>query len=107
MSAVGESDVVCSLLVLIRLASCMLASGSDDGTFSIRDLRLLKVRYAFYGVYNVPHYSVEHSKCNSSPSSYTSYSTTRPLLEGTTDLVGSFFFKTRQVCTCFSHYSPN
>lgn len=25
-----------------RLASCMLASGSDDGTFSIRDLRLLK-----------------------------------------------------------------
>lgn len=24
-----------------RLASCMLASGSDDGTFSIRDLRLL------------------------------------------------------------------
>lgn len=28
----------------IRLASCMLASGSDDGTFSIRDLRLLKVR---------------------------------------------------------------
>lgn len=30
-------------LILIRLASCMLASGSDDGTFSIRDLRLLKV----------------------------------------------------------------
>ncbi|XP_050381996.1 protein HEAT STRESS TOLERANT DWD 1-like [Argentina anserina] len=25
-----------------RLASCMLASGSDDGTFSIRDLRMLK-----------------------------------------------------------------
>ncbi|KAF8395180.1 hypothetical protein HHK36_019122 [Tetracentron sinense] len=25
---------------MIRLASCMLASGSDDGTFSIRDLRL-------------------------------------------------------------------
>ncbi|XP_052184034.1 protein HEAT STRESS TOLERANT DWD 1-like [Diospyros lotus] len=25
-----------------RLASCMLASGCDDGTFSIRDLRLLK-----------------------------------------------------------------
>nr|XP_011459874.1 PREDICTED: glutamate-rich WD repeat-containing protein 1 isoform X2 [Fragaria vesca subsp. vesca] len=25
-----------------RLASCMLASGSDDGTFAIRDLRLLK-----------------------------------------------------------------
>lgn len=25
-----------------RLASCMLASGSDDGSFSIRDLRLLK-----------------------------------------------------------------
>ncbi|GAU19158.1 hypothetical protein TSUD_89230 [Trifolium subterraneum] len=25
-----------------RLASCMLASGSDDGTISIRDLRLLK-----------------------------------------------------------------
>lgn len=30
-------------LIQIRLASCMLASGSDDGTFSIRDLRLLKV----------------------------------------------------------------
>lgn len=30
-------------LILIRLASCMLASGCDDGTFSIRDLRLLKV----------------------------------------------------------------
>lgn len=28
---------------VIRLASCMLASGCDDGTFSIRDLRLLKV----------------------------------------------------------------
>ncbi|KAI3694410.1 hypothetical protein L1987_77375 [Smallanthus sonchifolius] len=25
-----------------RLASCMLASGSDDGSFSIRDLRMLK-----------------------------------------------------------------
>jgi ribosome assembly protein RRB1 len=32
-------------LILIRLASCMLASGCDDGTFSIRDLRLLKVWY--------------------------------------------------------------
>lgn len=31
----------------IRLASCMLASGSDDGTFSIRDLRLLKVQHSF------------------------------------------------------------
>lgn len=30
-------------IVLSRLASCMLASGSDDGTISIRDLRLLKV----------------------------------------------------------------
>lgn len=30
-----------------RLASCMLASGSDDGTFSIRDLRLLKVQHSF------------------------------------------------------------
>lgn len=27
---------------LTRLASCMLASGSDDGTFSIHDLRSLK-----------------------------------------------------------------
>ncbi|KAL9254493.1 HEAT STRESS TOLERANT DWD 1-like protein [Drosera capensis] len=26
-----------------RLASCMLASGSDDGSFSIRDLRVIKV----------------------------------------------------------------
>ncbi|MQM12658.1 hypothetical protein Taro_045576 [Colocasia esculenta] len=25
-----------------RLASCMIASGSDDGTFSVRDLRLIK-----------------------------------------------------------------
>lgn len=31
------------LYYAIRLASCMLASGSDDGTFSIHDLRLLKV----------------------------------------------------------------
>jgi ribosome assembly protein RRB1 len=31
------------LIVLSRLASCMLASGSDDGTISIRDLRMLKV----------------------------------------------------------------
>jgi ribosome assembly protein RRB1 len=30
-------------IVPSRLASCMLASGSDDGTISIRDLRLLKV----------------------------------------------------------------
>lgn len=30
-------------ILLSRLASCMLASGSDDGTISIRDLRLLKV----------------------------------------------------------------
>lgn len=36
-------------LILIRLASCMLASGSDDGTFSIRDLRLLKV--LFYHIF--------------------------------------------------------
>ncbi|RWW54874.1 hypothetical protein BHE74_00038520 [Ensete ventricosum] len=28
---------------IIRLASCMIASGSDDGTFSIRDLRLIKL----------------------------------------------------------------
>lgn len=28
-----------------RLASCMLASGSDDGTFSIQDLRMVKVFY--------------------------------------------------------------
>ncbi|CAH2051457.1 unnamed protein product [Thlaspi arvense] len=27
----------------LQLASCMLASGSDDGSFSIRDLRLIKV----------------------------------------------------------------
>lgn len=37
------SDLTWSFLIPIRLASCMLASGSDDGTFSIRDLRLLKV----------------------------------------------------------------
>jgi hypothetical protein len=28
---------------IIRLASCMLASGCDDGSFTIRDLRLIKV----------------------------------------------------------------
>ena len=37
------NDLLGISLILIRLASCMLASGSDDGTFSIRDLRLLKV----------------------------------------------------------------
>ncbi|XP_073311570.1 LOW QUALITY PROTEIN: protein HEAT STRESS TOLERANT DWD 1-like [Primulina huaijiensis] len=31
-----------NVLTWNRLASCMLASGCDDGTFSIRDLRLLK-----------------------------------------------------------------
>ncbi|XP_075491669.1 protein HEAT STRESS TOLERANT DWD 1-like [Primulina tabacum] len=35
-----KADV--NVLTWNRLASCMLASGCDDGTFSIRDLRLLK-----------------------------------------------------------------
>ncbi|KAD5317411.1 hypothetical protein R6Q59_032750 [Mikania micrantha] len=35
-----ETDV--NVISWNRLASCMLASGSDDGTFSIRDLRMLK-----------------------------------------------------------------
>lgn len=39
-------------LALIRLASCMLASGSDDGTFSIRDLRLLGVCPASCIIFN-------------------------------------------------------
>jgi ribosome assembly protein RRB1 len=37
------SSYLLYFIVLSRLASCMLASGSDDGTISIRDLRLLKV----------------------------------------------------------------
>ncbi|KAK9075954.1 hypothetical protein SSX86_004284 [Deinandra increscens subsp. villosa] len=35
-----ETDV--NVISWNRLASCMLASGSDDGAFSIRDLRMLK-----------------------------------------------------------------
>ena len=31
------------VISMIRLASCMIASGCDDGSFSIRDLRLIKV----------------------------------------------------------------
>lgn len=42
-SKLNDPYLVILSLYLIRLASCMLASGSDDGTFSIRDLRLLKV----------------------------------------------------------------
>ena len=34
--------------ILNRLASCMLASGSDDGAISIFDLRLLKVCIILY-----------------------------------------------------------
>ncbi|KAK3005055.1 hypothetical protein RJ639_017392, partial [Escallonia herrerae] len=36
------NNLMYTFFILTRLASCMLASGCDDGTFSIRDLRLLK-----------------------------------------------------------------
>lgn len=41
------------LTILNRLASCMIASGSDDGTFSIRDLRLIKVCLWFHHVQDI------------------------------------------------------
>ncbi|KAF9614612.1 hypothetical protein IFM89_019589 [Coptis chinensis] len=51
------------LAFLCRLASCMLASGSDDGTFSIHDLRLLKgdSRVAHFEYHKQPITSIEWS----------------------------------------------
>lgn len=41
-ASIKAHDTDVNVISWNRLASCMLASGSDDGTFSIRDLRLLK-----------------------------------------------------------------
>ncbi|KAG5241819.1 glutamate-rich WD repeat-containing protein [Salix suchowensis] len=40
----GKSPAILSRHIMQMLASVMLASGSDDGTFSIRDLRLLSTK---------------------------------------------------------------
>ncbi|CAG7900494.1 unnamed protein product, partial [Brassica rapa] len=53
-----------------RLASCMLASGSDDGTFSIHDLRVIKdkdkAKVAHFGYHKHPITSIEWSAHESS-----------------------------------------
>ncbi|GJV04089.1 glutamate-rich WD repeat-containing protein 1 [Tanacetum coccineum] len=42
VASVKAHDADVNVISWNRLASCMLASGSDDGAFSIRDLRMLK-----------------------------------------------------------------
>ncbi|GKD72542.1 glutamate-rich WD repeat-containing protein 1, partial [Tanacetum coccineum] len=43
-SLINAHDADVNVISWNRLVSCMLASGSDDGAFSIRDLRMLKER---------------------------------------------------------------
>ncbi|GAV77676.1 WD40 domain-containing protein/CAF1C_H4-bd domain-containing protein [Cephalotus follicularis] len=65
VAAFKAHDADVNVISWNRLASCMLASGSDDGTFSIHDLRLLKegkdTVVAHFGYHKHPITSIEWS----------------------------------------------
>ncbi|KAL9689842.1 hypothetical protein QQ045_010233 [Rhodiola kirilowii] len=73
---VGHAGSVEDIQVLhMKLASCMIASGSDDGTFTVRDLRRLKTEeptVAHFTYHKQPITSIEWSPHEASTLAVTS-----------------------------------